>query len=153
MSLLNDNALCLPVSSADNLGKQFGPRSGPTIHRARSGSKLFDILIVFLKEFFWKINFEKNQQTTKKHEKLPSMQWVKLLNDLSWIEPVGQNHWSKGLTIILVQFVSSSSVILRQTHLFLTTKNYQIYRLIARLIHSISQRSDEQTNPSIDGLD
>ena len=22
--------LCLPVSSADNLGKQFGPRSGPT---------------------------------------------------------------------------------------------------------------------------
>ena len=26
--------LCLPVSSADNLGKQFGPRSGPTIRRA-----------------------------------------------------------------------------------------------------------------------
>ena len=24
-----------------------------------------------------KVNFEKNQQTTKKHEKLPSMQWVK----------------------------------------------------------------------------
>ena len=46
------------------LGKQFGPRSGPTI------------LIVFLKEFFWKINFEKNQQTTKRCEKLPSMQRV-----------------------------------------------------------------------------
>ena len=24
--------LCLPVSSADNLGKQFGPRSDPTNH-------------------------------------------------------------------------------------------------------------------------
>ena len=40
--------LCLPVSSADNLGKQFGPRSG---------SKPFVILMVFLKEFFQKINF------------------------------------------------------------------------------------------------
>ena len=63
--------LCLPVTSADNLGKQFGPRSGPT---NRSGSKLFDILMVFLEEFSQKVNFEKNQQTTKKHEKLPSMQ-------------------------------------------------------------------------------
>ena len=26
---LADLTLCLPVSSADNLGKQFGPRSGP----------------------------------------------------------------------------------------------------------------------------
>ena len=26
--------LCLPVSSADTFGKQFGPRSGPTICRA-----------------------------------------------------------------------------------------------------------------------
>ena len=26
--------LCPPVSSADNLGKQFGPRSGPRICRA-----------------------------------------------------------------------------------------------------------------------
>ena len=63
--------------SAVNLGKQFGPRSGPTNRRAWSGSKLFDILMVFLKEFFQKVNFEKNQQTTKKREKLPSMQWVK----------------------------------------------------------------------------
>ena len=38
--------------------------------RAWSGSELFDILMVFLKEFFQKVNFEKNQQTTKKHEKL-----------------------------------------------------------------------------------
>ena len=59
--LLEALTLCLPVSSADNLGKQFGPN-------------LFDILMVFLKEFFQKVNFEKNQQTTKKHEKLPSRQ-------------------------------------------------------------------------------
>ena len=32
--------------------------------------------MVFLKEFFEKVDFEKNQQTTKKHEKLPSMQRV-----------------------------------------------------------------------------
>ena len=54
--------LCLPVSSADNLGKQFGPRSG---------SKLFDILMVFLTDFFQKVNFEKNKKTitTKKRHK------------------------------------------------------------------------------------
>ena len=34
--------LFLPVLSADNLFKQFGPRSGPTKHQALSGSKLFD---------------------------------------------------------------------------------------------------------------
>ena len=45
--------------SADNLCKQFGARSGPTEPR----SKLFDTLIVFLKEFL-----EKSQ-----HGKLPSM--------------------------------------------------------------------------------
>ena len=30
------------------------------------GSKLFDTLMVFLKEFFEKVDFESNQQTTKK---------------------------------------------------------------------------------------
>ena len=34
--------------------------------------------MVFLKEFFDNVYFEKNQQTTKKHEKLPSMQVVKV---------------------------------------------------------------------------
>ena len=68
--------LCLPVSSADNLGKQFGPRSGPTNRWARSGSRLFDILMVFLKDFFQKVNFEKISRR-QKHEQLPSMQCVK----------------------------------------------------------------------------
>ena len=43
--------LCLPVSSADNLCKQFGPRSGPTIRVqtvCHSGG-------IFLKEFFKKL--------------------------------------------------------------------------------------------------
>ena len=56
------------MSSADNLFKQFGPRAGPTKRRAWSRSKLFDNLMVFLKEFFEKIDFEKNQMT-KNHEK------------------------------------------------------------------------------------
>ena len=43
------------LSSADNLGKQFGSRSGQR-----------KCLIVFLKEFFEKANFEKRQQTTTK---------------------------------------------------------------------------------------
>ena len=66
--------LYLLVSSADNLCKQFEPRPGPTKLRARSGSKLFDTLMVFLKEFFEKVDFEKSQRTTKEPEKLPRMQ-------------------------------------------------------------------------------
>ena len=44
--------------SADNLCKQFGPRSGPTEFWSRSGSKPFDTVIVFLKEFLLKVNFK-----------------------------------------------------------------------------------------------
>ena len=33
---------------------------------------------VFLKEFFQKVNFEKNWQTLKMHEKLPSMKQIKM---------------------------------------------------------------------------
>ena len=58
--------LYLLVSSADNLCKQFGPRSGPIKRRASSGSNLFDTHMVFLKEFFEKVDFETNQQTAKK---------------------------------------------------------------------------------------
>ena len=37
----------------------------------RSGSKLFDTLMVFLKEFFEKVDFENNQQKTKSMEDYP----------------------------------------------------------------------------------
>ena len=58
-------ASCL-LSSADSLHKQFGPRSGPTKCCAWSWSKLFDTLMVILNEYFKKVDFEKNHQTTKK---------------------------------------------------------------------------------------
>ena len=69
--------LYLLESSADNFCKQFGPRSGSTKCLALSGSKLFDTLVVFLKEFFKKVDFEKYQQTTTKDEKFPTGQIVK----------------------------------------------------------------------------
>ena len=65
------------MSSADNFFKQFGPRSGPTECLASSGSKLFDTLIVLGKYFFEKVDFDKNQQTTKRREKFPRGQRVK----------------------------------------------------------------------------
>ena len=64
------------MSSADNFCKQFGPRSGLTERRDISGSKLFDTLIVFLKELFEKVDFEKSQQTTKNVGKFPRGQRV-----------------------------------------------------------------------------
>ena len=54
--------LYLLVSTADNLCKQFGPRSGPTNRRACSWSKLLDFLMVFLKEFFNIVDFEVSRQ-------------------------------------------------------------------------------------------
>ena len=71
------STLCLLVTSANNLCKQFRPRSGQTKRRARSESKLFDTLMIFLKEFFKKLDFEQKKLETKNHEKLPSMQRIK----------------------------------------------------------------------------
>ena len=65
---------CQLMLSADNLHIQFGPRSSLTKYWAWSGSKLFSILMMFLKINFLKVIFEKYQQTAKKHAKLPSMQ-------------------------------------------------------------------------------
>ena len=39
--------------------------------------------MVFLKEFFEKVDFEKIQQTTKKHAELPKMQRVITLKSLN----------------------------------------------------------------------
>ena len=53
--------------------KQFGPRSGPTERRSRSGSKPFDTQILFRKEYFEKVNFEKKvSRRQQNHEQLPS---------------------------------------------------------------------------------
>ena len=55
------------MSSTDHLCKQFGPRSG---------SKLYDTLIVFLKDFMKKVNIPQVSTQQQKHEKLTSMQRV-----------------------------------------------------------------------------
>ena len=85
--------LVLLVSSADNLCKQFRPRSGPTKCRAWSGSKLFETLMEHLKEFFKKVDFEKNRQTTNRHEKLPRRQSALILILLDII------YWYPGLKL------------------------------------------------------
>ena len=77
-ALQNTLTLYLLVLSADSFCKQFETRLGPTQCRAWSGSKLFATLMVLLKEFFEKAVLEKNQQTTKKHEKLPKGQSFKV---------------------------------------------------------------------------
>ena len=41
--------------------------------------------MVFLKEFLEKVDFEENQQTTKKHEKFPRGQIVKDIENLAII--------------------------------------------------------------------
>ena len=66
--------LCLLVSSADKL---FATNSDPDQARQHVGPDQDPncfTLMLFLEEFIEKINFEKNQQTTKNHENLPSMQ-------------------------------------------------------------------------------
>ena len=49
----------LLVLSADNFCKHFRPRSGLMEGQAWSVSKLFDTLVIFLKEFFQKSSFWK----------------------------------------------------------------------------------------------
>ena len=58
--------LAATLLSADILCKQFGPRSGTTEYRSRSGSKTFDTLMVLLKNLKKKKNNLKSQQTTYK---------------------------------------------------------------------------------------
>ena len=57
--------LCLQGSFGDNLCKQFGPKSGPTKCLAWYGSKLFGTLMVFLKNFLKKVDFEKSVDNKK----------------------------------------------------------------------------------------
>ena len=59
------------MSSADHLYKQFGSRSGQTKCRALSGSKMFDTLMVYLKEFFEKVDLEKISKQQKSMQNYP----------------------------------------------------------------------------------
>ena len=58
------------MSSADDFCKQLGPRSGPTERRSWPGSKQFDTLMVFLKKFSKKNDFEKKSNYDKKKCKI-----------------------------------------------------------------------------------
>ena len=62
------------MSSADSVCKQFGPRSGPTERRSRSGPKPFIPEIIFLKRLILK---KKSADDNKSMKKIPSMQRVK----------------------------------------------------------------------------
>ena len=64
--------------------------------------------MVFLKEFFEKVDFEKNQETTKKHpQKQTDRQWP--FCRPSWLSFMGQNPYSNW----------NQSLIVRQTkHIF-----------------------------------
>ena len=57
------------LSSADNIWKQFGPRSGPTKRRAWSGSKLFYTQMVFPNKSIDKVGFERKKADDKKYMK------------------------------------------------------------------------------------
>ena len=59
------------VLSAHNLCKQIGPRAGLTKCWAWSGSNLFDTQMVFLKEFFEKVDFEKISRRQKSMKNFP----------------------------------------------------------------------------------
>ena len=80
--------LYLQVLFADYFCKQFGPRSGRTKRQAWSASNLFDTLIVFLKELFEKVNFEKkNSRQQKMGKKFPGGKELLLVGRLAlWIQ-------------------------------------------------------------------
>ena len=70
------------MTSADNLCRQLGPRSGPTKCQADlSRYKLFDTDCNFLKQFLQNADFEKILLTSKKNNnKMQREQKVKMLN-------------------------------------------------------------------------
>ena len=63
------------LSSAVNLWKQFAARSDLIAHQAWSGPKLFETLMVFLKDFWKKMILKKNQQTTFVEMFIPGVQY------------------------------------------------------------------------------
>ena len=73
------------LSSADILYKQIAPRSAGTECQFLSGSKTYDTLMVFLKDFFKE--FRRRQY---KHAKSPSMQTIKIYAAYT-ISEIGEN--------------------------------------------------------------
>ena len=78
------------MSSADNLCKQFGPRSGLAKHQAWSGPNCLTLWGNFRKSWFWK----KNQQTTKNHKNYPACKDLTNLR-LHIVQYCRHSRWSK----------------------------------------------------------
>ena len=74
----NSLLICLQVLSADNLCKQFGPRSGPTDHLAWSGLKLFATLMVFKKKESKKLILKKVRSWQNSVKNYPVCKEIKL---------------------------------------------------------------------------
>ena len=75
------------LSSAENLCKQFGPKSGLIECLSWSGSKPFDTLIVFLKEYFEKVILKKvgrRQQSMKNYQACEKSKWVSTIKEVLW---------------------------------------------------------------------
>ena len=66
--------------------------------RSQSASKLFDNLMLLLKEFFEKIKFEKYQQTTRNHEKFQAR---KVIMDF--------RHWLRVFYLRPPEFISMAN--------------------------------------------
>ena len=59
------------LSSADNFCEQLDPDQDRQNVGPDLDPNCFDTLMVFLKEYFEKVDFEKNQQTTKNMQNYP----------------------------------------------------------------------------------
>ena len=86
--------------SANNLCKQLGPRSGPTQHQSWSGSKQFNTLTVFMKEFF-----EKCQQSSSKAWKLPSMERTMVYLLITFASSLDPDQDWQNVNLIWIQTV------------------------------------------------
>ena len=65
--------------------------------RAGSGSKLFDIMILFLKEIFEKVNFEKKSADDKKARKIPVGKVF--MNSCQWWNQYKRKFWIHNYTL------------------------------------------------------
>ena len=68
--------------SADNLCKQFGPRSGLAVCPSWSVSKLFDSLMVFQKNFFEKLFKKKKKKSADNNKSMKNYPACKVNNSL-----------------------------------------------------------------------
>ena len=114
-----------------NLCKQFGSRSGPTKCRAWSGSKLFDTLIIFLKDFFEKIYLKKaKNKNNKKHRHWKGMQNYPACKELK----LKSAAYSKSLKILYREIFSSVLKFQLIEVLLMSTHNIGFHREIRKII-------------------